>query len=169
MSNIRLLLCRDCKTTEVLPEYQGDPRSDSVLEYAASKHQYPNGERHFGRLYPVNGVDEDRWHNNSEVREQILKKVWQEEGHTGLEPWVYSAVDTLKDDAMKCWKTRLMPESCSDFHSDKKLLTPPTAADRKSEGMPKWNKAGPQRYLCDYCPIRSVAEQKVRKAQGLYG
>lgn len=170
MPRIRLLLCKDCRSTEVLPDYQGDPRGDSVLEYAAAKHAYPNGERHFGRLYPLEGVDEHRWHSNSEVRDEILKRVWQEEGATGLEPWVYQAVDTLKADAMQCWRSRNRPETCSDFHSDKKLILPPTAGERKAEGLPKWSKKSPssQRYLCDYCPIRSVNEQKVRMKLGLY-
>ncbi|WP_369042178.1 hypothetical protein [Streptomyces sp. Midd1] len=170
MTQIRLLLCKDCHTTEVLPAYQGDPRGDSVLEYAVAKHAYPNGERHFGRLYPIDGVDEDRWHSSAEIRDEILKRVWQQEGATGMEPWVYQAVDTLKADAMQCWRSRHRPETCSDFHSEKKLITPPTAGDRKAEGLPKWDKSNPtnQRYLCDYCPIRSVAEQKVRARRGLY-
>ncbi|MET7525652.1 hypothetical protein ACFYSJ_26175 [Streptomyces sp. NPDC005248] len=170
MTQVRLLLCKDCHSTEVLPHFEGDPRQDTVLEYAVAKHQYPNGERHFGRLYPVEGVEEDRWHSDSSARDEILKRVWQEEGATGMEPWVCQAVDTLKDDAMQCWRSRNRPETCSDYHSDKNLLTPPTAGDRKSEGLPKWNKSNPsgQRYLCDYCPIRSVNEQRMRAKLGLY-
>ncbi|MFE5853248.1 hypothetical protein ACFQ61_08510 [Streptomyces sp. NPDC056500] len=170
MTRIRLLLCKDCHSTEVLTHYEGDPRGDTVLDYVVAKHRHPNGEPHIGRLYPVEGVDEDRWHNDTSAREEILKSVWQQEGATGMEPWVYQAVDTLKDDAMQCWRSRNRPETCSDFHSEKKILTPPTAADRRSERLPKWNKSNPagQRYLCDYCPIRSVNEQKVRAKLGLY-
>ncbi|WP_167503124.1 hypothetical protein [Streptomyces malaysiensis] len=170
MSRIRLLLCKDCRSAEVLPDYQGDPHGDTVLEYATAKHAYSNGERHLGRLYPVDGVDEDRWHSSPDIRDGILKRVWQEEGATGMEPWVYQAVNTLKADAMQCWRSRHRPETCSDFHSEKKRLVPPTAADRKSEGMPKWDthNSSAQRYLCDYCPIRSVNEQKMRHKLGLY-
>lgn len=168
MPTLRLLVCRDCQSTDVLADFDGDPSHDSALEYVISKHEYPNGERHFGRLY--RGIDEAQW-NRPETQREILKQIWQQEGHTGMDPWVYQAMDTLKADAMQCWRTRLRPKTCSDFHSDKKVLLPPTAADRKSEGLPKWStkNAHAQRYLCDYCPIRSVAEQKVRKAQGLYG
>ncbi|KJK56232.1 hypothetical protein [Saccharothrix sp. ST-888] len=167
MATIRILICQDCQTTETLPPYEGDPRNDTALEYATSKHAYPNGDRHFGRLYGP--VEAGVW-DNREAREEILKQLWQREGHTGMEPWVYQAVDTLKADAMQCWRSRQRPETCSDFHSSKKLLVPPTARDRKSEGLAKWDRANPgaQRYLCDYCPIRSVAEQQVRRQQGLY-
>ncbi|MFE6745903.1 hypothetical protein ACFVGM_08640 [Kitasatospora purpeofusca] len=167
MSTIRLLVCRDCRSAETIPDYHGDPKDDSTLEYAAAKHAYPNGERHFGRLY--GGISEAQW-GNSETQREILKRVWQEEGHTGMDPWVYQAMDTLRADAMQCWRERRRPETCADFHSDTKILVPPTAAERRSEGLPKWSKRNPhqQRYLCDYCPIRSVAEQKVRRQQGLY-
>lgn len=167
MSNIRILICKDCQSTETLPDFQGRPADDVELEYACSKHAYPDGTRHLGgRLFTV---DETVW-NNREARDEILKQMWQKMGHTGLEPWVYQAVDTLRADAMQCWRDRLRPTRCADFHSDKKILTPPTRAERKSEGMPKWDKnnRAAQRYLCDYCPMRSVAEQEVRAKQGLY-
>lgn len=167
MGNVRILICKDCQSTEVIPDFHGDPFYDAELEYACSKHQYPDGQRHLGgRLF---SVDEDVW-KNTDAREQVLKRVWQEMGHTGMEPWVYQAVETLRADAMQCWQKRGRPETCSDFHSDKKILLPPTAAERKEAGMKKYDRANPsaQRYLCDYCPMRSVAEQKVRAQQGLY-
>jgi hypothetical protein len=166
MPNIRLLICKNCETTEVVPWYEGDPSYDSALEYCMSKHEFPSGDRHFGQLYTV---DEDQY-NREESRTEILKQIWQRHGHTGMDPWVYQVTDQLKHDAFECWRTRLRPETCSDFHSDKKILVPPTARERKEEGMKKWDTSNPaaQRYLCDYCPIRSVAEQQVRTKRGLY-
>lgn len=167
MPNVRILICKDCQTTEVIPDFQGRPSDDVELEYACAKHEYPDRTRHLaGKLFVV---DEGVW-SNSEAKDQILKKMWQEMGHTGMEPWVYQAIDTLRADAMTCWRGRGRPERCADFHSEKKILTPPTQADRRAAGVQKYDKSNPtvQRYLCDYCPMRSVAEQQVRKQQGLY-
>lgn len=166
MAKIRLLVCRDCHTSEVLPDYEGNPDNDDALIYATSKHAYPNGEKHFGRLY--RDIDEAKW-GNTEVRSELLKSIWKEEGYTGFEPWVYDTMETLKADAMACWRSRQRPETCADFRSEKKRLVPPTAEARKSEGMGRY-KASPkhQQYLCSYCPIQAVAEQKVRESRGMY-
>lgn len=166
MSTIRVLVCRDCQSTEVLPDYAGDPGRDDTLIYATEKHQYPNGEMHFGRLY--GSITEKDW-KNRETRDEILRRIWQQEGHTGFEPWVYSTFETLKADAMQCWRSRLRPETCADYRSEGKRLVPPTAEARKSEGMGKY-RASPQhtQYLCNYCPINSVVEQKIRKERGMY-
>lgn len=166
MSVIRVLICRDCRSTEVLPDFKGDPSHDDALIYATEKHAYPNGEKHFGRLY--GDIAEAQW-NKRDTRDEILRRIWQEEGHTGMEPWVYSTFETLKLDAMQCWRSRLRPESCSDYRSDKKRLVPPTAADRKSEGIGKYRASTKHtQYLCNYCPINSIVEQKVREARGMY-
>lgn len=166
MANLRLLVCYDCKSTDIVSDYEGDPAHDTALEYCTDKHRFPNNEKHFGKLFKV---DEDTW-NHSEAREEILRQLWKKAGHTGLEPWVYQFTDQLKTDAMACWSSRKCPDTCSDFHSDKKILVPPTADERKAEGMKKWDKSNPaaQRYLCDYCPIRSIVEQKIRAKRGLY-
>jgi hypothetical protein len=167
MPNIRILICKDCQSTETLPDFQGRPDDDVELEYALQKHEYPDRSRHLkGKLFIV---DEGVW-SHPEAKEKILQKMWQDMGHTGLEPWVYQAVDTLRADAMKCWRGRGRPERCADFHSDKKILTPPTQSERREAGMKKYDKSNPaaQRFLCDYCPMRSVAEQEMRAKQGLY-
>lgn len=170
MGAIRILVCLDCRTTEVLPEYRGDPQYDSELTYAADKHKDATGEPHRGRLYPIQGIDMDGWNASSDKRDEILKRIWQEHGHTGLEPWVYAAKETLKADAMQCFEQHLRPENCADFHSSKKVLVPPTASERREVGAQKWDKNNPhlQRYLCDYCPMRSVAQTKVWNKLGLY-
>lgn len=167
MANVRVLICRDCQSTEVLPDYDGDPAQDEALIYTAGKHQYPNGEMHFGRLY--GNIAEEKWQNR-ETHDEILRRIWQQEGHTGFDPWVYDTLETLKADAMQCWEKRLRPATCSDYRSESKRLVPPTADARKAEGMGKY-KASPQhtQYLCNYCPINSVVEQRVRKQRGLYG
>lgn len=164
--SVRLLICRDCQSTEVLPEYEGNPDYDDALTYATEKHAYPNGERHFGRLYGP--VTDAQW-DNREIREELLRRIWQQEGHTGMEPWVYATMETLKADAMQCWRSRLRPETCSDYRSDKKRLVPPTQNERKDAGVGKYT-ASPQhtQYLCNYCPINSMVEQKVRAARGMY-
>lgn len=164
MAYIRLLICQDCRSTEVLPDYRGNPEDDATLIYTTEKHCYPNGEKHFGRMYGP--LLETQW-EHEEVRGEILRRIWREQGHTGMEPWVYDTMETLKADAMQCWRSRLRPDSCSDYRSDKKRLVPPTAADRKSEGMGKYQ-ASPKytQYLCNYCPINSMVEQKIREARG---
>lgn len=167
MAKIRVLICRDCRSNEVLPDYEGDPARDEALIYATEKHQYPTGEKHYGDLY--GGVTEEQW-KNDETRDEILRRIWQNEGHTGFDPWVYDTMETLKADAMLCWEKRLRPTTCADYRSESKRLVPPTADARRASGMGKY-KASAQhtQYLCNYCPINSVVEQKVRKRRGLYG
>ncbi|MBD0734107.1 hypothetical protein [Streptomyces sp. CBMA29] len=166
MSFIRVLICQDCQSTEVLPDYAGDPAGDEALIYATGKHVYPNGEKHFGRLYGK--IEEEKW-KNREVRDEVLRRIWQQEGHTGFEPWVYNTFETLKADAMQCWTSRLRPETCSDYRSESKRLLPPTAEARKAEGMGKYKASSRHtQYLCSYCPINSVVEQKERDRRGLY-
>src|ERR1044071_2138729 len=158
---MRVLICRDCQTTEELPHFDGDPRDDSTLEYAVQKHRYPNGEAHFGKLF--RDIKASHW-GREDIRKDLLKRIWETQGYTGLEPWVYSSVNTLKEDAAKCWQERQRPKRCADFHSDKKRLTPPTQEARRDADLGKYKASpGPSRYLCDYCVCRMQVEYEINE------
>ncbi|WP_159402754.1 hypothetical protein [Streptomyces sp. RTd22] len=40
---IRLLLCKDCGSMEELPDYEGDPRQDFLLDTLVKRHRNPDG------------------------------------------------------------------------------------------------------------------------------
>ena len=153
--HIRLLVCRDCKTIEPLPDYDGAVEHDHMLNYLVKPHR-TNGLEHIGMLARVEASE---W-NNPRVQAEIAKQLVNEfGGETGLGSEFYNTRDTFKDDAMTCFKQHQRNPDCSDYRADFRKLTPGTNADRKREGMDKYH--GPTRWLCDYCPVNSLVEQKM--------
>jgi len=161
---VRVLICKDCMTAEELPNFEGRPENDFALKAALEPHRTPDGEPHRGRLYA--GILQKLW-RNPERRKAFVKQIWDGEGGqtTGMDPWVYNTVETLKEDAMACWKGRNSPIRCGDFHSDEKRLAPPTAEERKDAALGRYNPkkkgAGQVRFLCDYCVCRSQVEHEI--------
>lgn len=159
---VRLLVCTTCHSVDEVVDFQGDPGADLTLEMATRKHTFANGESHeFGKLYRM----QVRLWSREDIKQDILKRVWANSGYTGMEPWVYSSVNTLKGDAYQCWKSKLKPKRCADFHSDSKRLTPPTQEERGDVGAPQYRTkklaAGSVRYLCDYCVCRMQVEHEI--------
>jgi hypothetical protein len=158
---MRILICHDCRSTEELPHFEGDSRNDYTLEYATQKHRFPNGEQHKGKLF--RDIKVKHW-ESEDIRKDLLKRIWATQGFTGLEPWVYSSVNTLKEDAMDCWSKRGRPQRCGDFHSEKKKLVPPSQNERGDAGLGKYKASpGQTRYLCDYCVCRMQVENEINE------
>lgn len=159
---IRLLVCRDCGTIEELPDFDGPPEYDSVLEYVLSQHE-TNGHRHIGRLYDV----EKRAWDLKPLRDAMIEQL--KGGSKGLAEFdlnFYNTKDTLKEDALACYKAHLRPkEGCSEWRADRKLLRPPTKKERKEVGLDM--ASAPKRWLCDFCPVRPYYEDKFNQSQGL--
>lgn len=141
--HMRLLVCRTCKTIDELPDYEGRPENDDLLNVLVERH--PD---HIGALFRVPigfWLDEG-------VKAKIVSQLT--EGSKGLAeivPEHYDLKNTFMEDAMTCFKKHQRPsEGCPDWRHDSKVLLPNTKADRKAEGLPL-TPVGPKRYLCDFC------------------
>lgn len=152
----RLLQCLECYTLEKLPPYEGrmdehgayvDP--DPLLEHLISKHtEQPSGLTHVGRLFTV---DEDTW-NKLDGKTEFEKEMWKEDAERA------AFKDTLTEDAVKCFNKHNRPDQgCLDWKDKSKVL-----------GNPSRHPGAPKRFLCDFCPVRSYVETKVRIARGEY-
>lgn len=148
---VRLLVCRDCRTVEDLPWYEGPPEGDDLLEYLVAKHVFPNGERHFGHLMDI----ERQWWDSPPARKQILEELGLT---TGLGTETYAHIETFKEEAAKCFKAHRRSIPCIDWESDKKRLQNPT-----KEGWRNWRRNPLSVYLCHFCPVAASVEHAKRK------
>ncbi len=155
---IRLLRCDDCLTLEELPDFDGPPEYDTLLITLTSRHQFPNGEPHKGRLIKV----EKRAWGLENLKAAILEQIWQgSKGLAEFDATHYEVKQTFHEDAMKCYAQHLRPtEGCPDFNSESKILRPDTKAERKEVGLTQ--KGMPIIHLCSFCPVRSYYERKSR-------
>lgn len=159
---IRLLVCRTCKTIEELPDFDGPAEYDRLLQVAVEPHQKPT--EHIGLLmkFPL------KYWAREDIKKQIIEQI--QGGSSGLDVFgtnFYATKMTFHDDAMKCYDIHLRPEGqCSDYKSDRKELKPGTDSDRKSEGLGAYT--GPKVYMCDFCPVKMFNQKKAFTQKGLY-
>ena len=88
---IRLLRCTRCKTLEELPDYQGDPRNDAVLDHLVAAHQ----QRHPFHDDPdafLLRISETVWRRN---KKEIHKKIWEDLKDGGFVPEYYATKNTF--------------------------------------------------------------------------
>ena len=161
---IRILVCRNCKTIEELPDYDGDPATDTLLNILVSKHQKP--VEHVGLLlkFPF------KYWAVPKIQEEIIKQIrGGSEGLDAFQTNFYATKNQFAEDAMSCFRDHNRPKGqCADYKSDKKLLKPDTDAERKDAGLDKAGKTGPKVYLCDFCPVKSYNMTQFNKEKGLY-
>ncbi|MGW0626182.1 hypothetical protein [Streptomyces sp. NPDC002758] len=157
--HVRLLLCKTCGSLEELPDYEGDPSRDWLLEALVKKH--PDHIAH-----PMLRVEKKHWDSPS-TRDTIIAKIRENTGHTGFDPAFYNAKNTFQEDAHACWAKHLRNPGCNDYKTASKRLTPDTAAERKAAGMPKYTSAQ-DRYLCEFCPVHSLVVTAARRKAGMY-
>lgn len=166
---IRLLVCRNCKTIDEMPDYDNtedpDHERDVILHLTMDKHQRP--DPHIGVLmkFPL------KYWVVPKVQEEIIKQIHG--GAAGLDAFqknFYATRMTFAEDAMTCFSDHLRPKGqCPDYRSDKKMLKPETSAERKEAGLEKIeNTGGPKVYLCDFCPVKSYNMEKFNTEKGLY-
>lgn len=159
---IRLLVCRTCKSIDELPDFDGPEDYDTVLQVAVEKHQKP--QPHIGLLikFPL------KYWARPDVKTEVMKQI--SEGSSGLDVFgtdFYATKSTFHEDAMKCYNLHLRPSvSCGDYKSDAKELKPGTANERKAEGLSEHR--GPKVYLCDFCPYKMMVQKKAFDQKGLY-
>lgn len=156
---IRLLRCTHCKTLEELPDYQGDPREDHLLDHLVSEHQ----RRHPFHDEPdafLLRVSEEKW-RNPRSRRSIHAQIWQDvKGEGGFVPEYYASKNTFVEDANKCHVQHNRQVPCIDWKVDRKRIGNPT-----KEG---WREGRVKVYLCDFCPVASMVMQAKREAAGQY-
>jgi hypothetical protein len=159
---VRLLFCHDDRSVDQIPDFDGPPEYDYYLEYRVQQHRFPNGEPHRGIL--------GRCDNNETAIQaaidQMASHVTAGEG-AGLGQPMYDLRDNYKSEAMQCWKQHNRTADCGDYRSDAKRLYADTKADRRAEHMPVSPNERPNAWLCDFCVVHSLVQQKQRKAKGL--
>lgn len=165
--HIRLLICLDCATIEEIPDYEGDPRDDVLLEISCERHEDVTGNRHRGHLMKV---PLKYWAIDS-ARQKIVQQI--KDGSKGLEDvdkgW-YDTKSQFSEDAMECFNRHLRPAGrCPDWKAESKVLKPKTAAARKDLGLAPLEKSTAQKtYLCQFCPASIYMHTKLRELRGLY-
>ena len=165
---VRLLVCPTDKSIEEMPDFDGPPQYDQVLQALVAKHERkrcPTGS--------LLRVEESKW-QNPEVQNEVRKRIaasFGDKAETGLGTPTYQLMETLRDDAMKCFQQHNRNPACNDYKSDSKRLVPDTKAERKELGMdPKYDAQDRSltRYLCEWCPVHSLVQQAARAKAGLY-
>lgn len=163
---IRLLICHDCQSVQEIPDFDGPPEYDHLLSLRVSEHRFPGGEEHFGILASTQKSD---WENPS-TREGILKKMAGQFGRpgtgVGLGIEYYNVKANYQEEAFTCWRAHNRTLDCGDWRSDAKRLLPDTRAERKEAGLSP--KDRPNIWLCDFCPVTTVVQEKANKKKGLY-
>lgn len=155
---IRLLVCRDCRTIEELPGYDGPVEYDVLLDTAVERHIFPNGERHIGNLMTV----EDRVWSDPSAKAEIVKRI--AEKTTGLNSEFYATKNTYEEDALGCYSRHGRPtDGCSEYHDERKRIGNPT-----KELAANWHNHPFKVYLCDFCPVKSWVLTQERYKAGLY-
>lgn len=170
---LRLLICHDCGSIDVLPWYDGPPEYDDTLRYRLREaHQGPLddfGEPRYYHRGTMATVAEKSW-DDSSTQKKIIDELVKAHagGEVGLGSKIYHARSNFKDDAMQCWREHNRTENCGDYKSDKKKLVPDTRGDRKELGLDTSSRNRPGTSLCVFCPYHSIVMERVRKSQGFY-
>lgn len=151
---LRLLACRECKSIEEIPDYEGNPRNDVLLQDTLSRHMTEWSTHEVALIkVPV------KWWQDKTIQPQLIKQISQggSKGLDELDAEYYASKATYADQAMECFNRHQRPkEGCIDWHEHDKRIGNPT-----TEG---W-KTGPKVYVCDFCPVSSwVRTQKLKQA-----
>jgi hypothetical protein len=163
MAKVRLLVCHHCESVQEIPWCGEDPQCrhpacNDALNYRVAQHQFGDGRPHA----PANlaDIDEDIWKQKSKRPDILvnLARIVDPGAGAGLGESLYDVKSNFEQDAMKCWKAHNRTHDCGDYKSPQKLLVPDTKAERKELGL---TPVRPTSYLCDYCPVKSIVQQRV--------
>ena len=168
---MRLLVCKKCKTIDDVPPYEGPEGGENTVQYDHHLKFFvdphvdkncPNQDRLVYHL-PV------KYWIVPKVKESIVAQI-QAGGSQGLDVFgtnFYATSNNFRADAMTCWiKEHNQTKDCSDYKSEKKKLKPGTTKERADAGLDSESKV--KVYLCDFCPVKSLVQEKAYKKQGLY-
>lgn len=160
---IRVLYCHQCQTLDEMPDYKGPSKYDEALQAVIDqRHTEESGLKHVGQLFDVPVA---AWKDRT-LRKNIIKQFKQggSKGLAEVDPEFYNSRMIFEEDALKCFKEHLRPQTgCPDYRSKNKLLTPDTKAERKDAGLSA-RPTGHRIAICDFCPVSSYY---AKKEQGL--
>lgn len=165
--HVRILVCHVCQSVEELPDFDGPVEHDQLLDYKVAPHSFPSGTPHKGLLVrvPTNSWDSQEFKDAFVDQIENMVGAGQGDGVPGLQ---YDLKSNFKQDAMTCWKAHKRTTDCGDYQSKNKALYADTKADRKEAGLDISLSARPKHFLCDYCPVQSLIDQKKRAAAHMY-
>lgn len=171
---VRVLVCGECKTYEELADFDGPPEYDEDLALAVSKHQHGTGRTKVPHApATLFKALESEW-RKPEVKAETIKQVQNAldpNGTTGLDSAAYEMVDNFRADALECFNRHNRNPACGDYKIPEKRLVPDTRRERLELGLnPRYDARNPglTKYLCDYCPVKSMVQQVAYKKAGLY-
>lgn len=169
--HMRVLKCTRCRSIEEIPDYDGPDGGENTMEYDLNLKFFTDDHVNKGcsrdnftiYRFPT------RFWIIPKVKDGIIAQL--KDGAQGLDVFGTNFYDTKNNfsaDAMNCWiREHNQTKDCADYKSDKKRLKPGTAAERAAIGLEKEG-SGPKVYLCDYCPVKSIVQEKAYKKRGLY-
>ena len=169
---MRLLHCNVCHTVDEIPDYSGGDEVDPLVEKVVLEHNRRDPMGHAGkhlttlpmRLAQVDDLE------YAMGKDDVLKKLMEENVAAGFEPWVGEAHNTYLEDANKCWKQHRQPKEgspCIDYMSDSKRIGRPTPEGRHVlKEAPKIGVTDP--HLCNWCPYHTVVMTEIRHRKGMY-
>lgn len=153
---VRLLQCWTCKTVEEMPDFEGLPEHDHVLQYIDEKHGGQTEQPHHRAILRV---EKAHW-DDRKVRKQIHAQMWADT--KGFVPEYYAVRDTLREDASKCFAAHRRSVPCIDYQDRSKRLGNPASGMRKAlskEFKRDFTGGGPKVFLCNYCPVQGYVDR----------
>jgi hypothetical protein len=168
--HMRVLKCTKCRSIEEVPDYDGPEGGENTQEYDLSLKFFT--DQHVNKNCKRDDFTTVRFPTRFWIIPKVKASIEQQlkEGAQGLDVFgtdFYNTMNNFTADAMKCWMQHNQTKDCSEYKSEHKMLKPGTSVERAAIGLEK-EATGPKVYLCDYCPIKSVVQQKAFTKKGLY-
>lgn len=164
---MRLLLCRHCKSLEELPDYDGPPENDRLLEELVRHHRAIDNAAHEGNVATLMKVENRDWEKNKSAILNQLKAPTKDGGFG--EPWIQDSHNTYLDDALKCFRRHHRPtEGCIDYRDPSKLIGRPTKEGRKAAKQQYKAEEASGVSVCSWCPVHTWVQTQKRFQAGLY-
>lgn len=170
IKKLGLYICFVCEEINEIPDYEPKEADNDVrIGYLVETHlrRHPStAERMVTEWSRLGFVPESMW-RNQEYRKKITDEILKGNGQAGFDSETYSIMDTLRDDALKCFQAHGRPvykaPGCQDFLSVSKEIKPSTSVERKAAGLPSYDETKvKRRFLCEHCPYFSDAQSKIR-------
>jgi hypothetical protein len=167
---VGIYVCFQCKEINEIYDYNPkDADNDTRIGYLVEMHlqRHPSlAERVVTEWSRLGFIPEKMW-KSAEYRKQITDEILKGNNQKGFDSETYSIMDTLKEDAMKCFQAHGRPvykaPGCQDFLSASKEIKPKTGVERKAAGLPSYDETKvKRRFLCEHCPYFSDAQSKIR-------
>lgn len=178
---VALLVCPKCETVEPI-EWCGEGREpdgtihpcghqqcEDAIRARVAEHTVSQPTGHY--LHATLGqfdVAEEAW-NRLSTRKEILKNLCPPGEATPYGAEMYALKNNFHQDASRCWKAHNRTKNCDEFRGAHKRLVAPTQELRRDLGLETRSKKRPTAtFLCDFCPVRSIMQQRINADAGYY-